>query len=632
MISKEPRKKLTDFIKPMLAKETGQAFDNADWLFEIKWDGYRAVSEIKDGEVKLYSRNGLPFNNNYPIVANALKKIKHNAVLDGEIVILNEEGKSDFQKLQHYEDNTQYPICYYVFDILSLNGEDTCTLPLTDRKKLLQQLIKNNAVIKYSDHIVGKGMAFFNAAGKQGLEGIMAKKADSEYHKGVRTSDWLKIKHHKSDEVVIVGFTKPTGARKYFGALVLATKNEKGLQYAGHTGSGFTDNDLKEVYDKLAPLKTTNSPFIEKVKTNMPVTWVKPEYVCEIKFTEWTNDGKMRHPIFLRMREDKSTKDIVMNKIKTTTPSKIENEKIKAEPSNELAIGKIKVRTSNRDKIYWPKEGITKGMMIDYYQTMAPYILPYLKDRPESLKRNPGGITDKGFYHKDAGEDAPAFVKSIPLYSESAKKDIDYIICNDKATLAYLNNLGCIELNPWNSRIKSLDKPDYMIIDIDPSAKNNFEQVIETANAFKQILDKAGATSFCKTSGATGLHIYVPMGGKYLYEQVRGFAEIICSMAHEQLPKFTSMERNLKKRGHKIYLDYLQNSRGQTIAAAYSVRPHPGATVSTPLLWKEVKAGLHPAAFTIATVPKRVKKMKDIFKPVLVGGIDLKKCLAAISA
>lgn len=629
MIRREPRKKLTHFIKPMLAKETDNAFDDAGWLFEIKWDGYRALSEIKKGEVQLYSRNGIIFNSNYPVITNALKKIKHNAILDGEIVVLNEAGKADFQKLQHYEDNTQYPICYYVFDLLQLDGKDTCELPLTDRKKLLQQLLKKNDVVKYADHIVEKGTHFFKIAGKEGLEGIMAKKADSQYHKGVRTMDWLKIKNHKSDEVVIVGYTKPTGARQYFGALVLAVKDKNGLKYAGHTGSGFTDSDLKKIYNELAPLKTNSSPFKEKVKTNMPVTWVKPKYVCEVKFTEWTNDGKMRHPIFLRMREDKSTKDIDMQKTKITIPpiSKATADKAGAA---ELTIGRVKVKITNRDKLYWPKDGITKGMMIDYYQTMADFILPYLKDRPESLKRNPNGILDKGFYHKDAGEDAPEFVKSIPLYSDSAKKDIDYIICNNKATLAYLNNLGCIELNPWNSTTISLDKPDYMIIDIDPSPKNSFDQVIETAITFKQLLDKAGAESFCKTSGATGLHIYVPVGQKYLYEQVRGFAEIICKMVHEQLPKFTSVERNLKKRGNKIYLDYLQNSRGQTIAAAYSVRPNPGATVSTPLLWKEVKPGLHPSAFTIKTVPARVKKMKDIFKPVLGKGVDLKKCLSKL--
>ncbi len=623
---------MAHFIQPMLAKETDTAFDNKDWLFEIKWDGYRAISEIKNGAVELYSRNGNSFNAAYPIVYNELKKIKPDVVFDGEIVIINEEGKSDFQKLQHYEDNTHFPICYYVFDLLSLNGEDTTQLPLTERKKLLQTIIKKNPVIKYSAHIQTKGIDFFAAAKASDLEGIMAKKITSEYHTGARTGEWLKIKHHKSEEVIIVGFTKPTGSRNYFGALVLAVKNKEGLKYAGHTGSGFTDKKLKEVYEKLKPLVTTISPFNKIVKTNMPVTWVKPTYVCEIKFTEWTTDGKMRHPIFLRMREDKTSKDIVMATKKTTIKKTEKEDNTAAENDGELLIGKTKIKLTNRNKIYFPDDTVTKGMVIDYYQQMSDYILPYLKDRPESLKRNPNGINDKGFFHKDAGEAAPAFVKSVKIFSESANKEIDYILCNDKATLAYLNNLGCIEINPWNATTKDLDKPDYMIIDIDPSEKNNFEQVIETANAFKLILDKAGAISFCKTSGATGLHIYVPMGKKYLYEQVKDFAQFLCMLVNEQLPDFTSMERNLAKRGNKnIYLDYLQNRRGQTIACAYSLRPHIGATVSTPLLWKEVKTGLHPSAFNIKTVPARIKKIGDIFKGVLEKGVDIKKCLGKIS-
>ena len=293
-----------------------------------------------------------------------------------------------------------------------------------------------------------------------------------------------------------------------------------------------------------------------------------------------------------------------------------------------LSFGKIKVKTTNRNKLYFPDDGITKGMVIDYYQQMADYILPYLKDRPQSLKRNPNGIADKGFFHKDAGDEAPEWVKSMEIYSESAKKDIDYIICNDKPTLAYLNNLGCIELNPWNSTIKALDKPDYMIIDIDPSEKNNFEQVIETTTAFKELLDKAGAESYCKTSGSTGLHIFVPMGKKYSYEAVKEFAHSLSIKVNEQLPKFTSLDRNLEKRGDKkIYLDYLQNRRGQTIASVYSLRPRKGATVSTPLQWNEVKPGLSPLAFTIHTVPDRLKKVKDIFPAVLGKGIDLKKCM-----
>jgi bifunctional non-homologous end joining protein LigD len=630
----------------MLAKETEEAFDDANWLFEIKWDGYRAISEIKQGKVELYSRNGNSFNTAYPVVLHALEKMKDDLVLDGEVVVLNEAGKSDFQKLQHYEDNTQYPLCYYVFDVLSINGHSTYELPLTERKKLLKKIILKNAVIKYSDHIEEHGKAFFEAVKQKDMEGIMAKKADSLYYPGVRTNEWLKIKHHKSAEVIITGFTKPTGARKYFGALVLGIRSGDKLQYAGHTGSGFSESGLKEMYDKLKPLIKKESPFDEVVKTNAPVTWVKPVLIAEIKFTEWTTDNKMRHPIFMRLRTDKKINEITMANVKATKPA-IKKEKVaglsaqgsqlKAHSSfglNEkiISFGRTKVKTTNLNKIFWPDEGITKGMVIDYYQQMADYILPYLKDRPQSLKRNPNGILDKGFFHKDAGDEALSWVKSIEIYSESAKKEIDYIICNDKPTLAYLNNLGCIELNPWNSTTKALDKPDYLIIDIDPSEKNTFEQVIETANVFKALLDKAGAESFCKTSGATGLHIFVPMGKKYLYEQVKDFAHLLCITVNEQIPAFTSIERNLAKRGNKkIYLDYLQNRRGQTIASVYSLRPHPGATVSTPLDWNEVKPGLSPSAFTIHTLPERVKKMKDIFSGVLGKGIDLKKCLAKLS-
>ena len=625
----------------MLAKEAENAFDDNNWIFEIKWDGYRAIAEVTANDVKFYSRNGISFKNSYPIIFEELKKIKQKIVLDGEIVVLNEGGKSDFQKLQHYGENPEYPLCYYVFDILSFNTKDICDHPLIERKKLLKKILKETDVIKYSDHIVGKGINFFKAAQEKELEGIMGKKADSAYYKGKRSSEWLKIKHHHSQEAIIVGFTEPTGGRKYFGALVLAIKDGDKFKYVGHTGSGFTEKTLKETYNLLKPLIKKTSPFDERVKTNSPVTWVQPKYVCEIKFTEWTSDHKMRHPIFLQIREDKNINEVIMATTKpvkkktkqlitkTVSSQKIKNEKTK---ESELAFGKIKVKTSNVSKIYFPKEKITKGMVIDYYQQIADYILPYLQDRPESLKRNPNGINDPGFFHKDAGVDAPTWIKSKKIYSESAKKDIDYIICNDKATLAYLNNLGCIELNPWNSTIKSLDNPDYMIIDIDPSEKNNFDQVIETANAFNELLDKGVAESFCKTSGATGLHIYVPMAKKYSYDQTKDFAHLLCTMVSEQLPSFTTLERNLQKRGNKkIYLDYLQNRRGQTLACAYSLRPRAGATVSTPLEWKEVKKGLRPSEFTITSIFERLKNTGDLFKGVFGKNIDLKKTLDKIS-
>ena len=271
--------------------------------------------------------------------------------------------------------------------------------------------------------------------------------------------------------------------------------------------------------------------------------------------------------------------------------------------------------------------------MVNYYISMADHILPYLKGRPESLLRNPNGIHAKGFFHKDAAENVPSFIKSEIVHSESSNKEIDYIVCDNLATLVYMNNLGCIEINPWHSTIKDLEKPDYLIIDIDPADKNTFEQVIEAALVVKKILDKAEAECYCKTSGATGLHIYVPTGKKYSFERVKDFAFLICMLAHEELKEFTTLERNLKKRGNKhIYMDYLQNRRGQTIASVYSLRPKSGATVSAPLLWEEVKQGLSPKDFTIHNIKERVEKKGDIFKGILGKGIDLKKCLDNLGA
>jgi bifunctional non-homologous end joining protein LigD len=614
----------------MLAKETKEVFDDKDWLFEIKWDGYRAVAEIEDGEVKLYSRNGITFENSYPVVVRELKKIKENCVLDGEVVVLNDEGNPEFQLLQHYEENTHRPIQYYVFDLLIFNNHDICDQPLTERKELLKKIIKKNDVIKYSDHILESGKSFFEVTRENKLEGIMAKKCDSQYFKGRRTTEWLKIKHNQTQEVIIAGYTQPGGARKYFGALVLGVKDDSGkLKYVGHTGSGFNHKSLVEMYNILQPLVQKESPFDERVKTNMPVTWVKPLLVCEVKFSEITHEGKLRHPIFLHLREDKSVNEVTMADSKPIKKSSVKKPTEDADDKNKIySFGKMKITTSNPNKVYFPEEGITKGDVINYYIAMSDYILPYLKGRPQSLLRTPNGINAKGFFHKDAGEDAPSFVKRKKIYSDSTNKHIDYILCDNQPTLTYLNNLGCIEINPWHSTVDALDNPDYLIIDIDPSEKNTFEQVIEAANVVKEVLDKAGASCYCKTSGASGLHVYVPTGKKYSYEQVKDFAYLVCMLAHEQIADFTTLERNLQKRGHMhIYMDYLQNRRGQTIASVYSLRPKPGATVSTPLLWKEIKSGLTPRDFTINNILERVKKTGDIFTGILGKGIDLKKCL-----
>ncbi len=629
--------KLTHYIKPMLAQLSDRAFDDSNWVFEIKWDGYRAIAEIENKAVKLYSRNGLSFAGLYPAVAQELAKIKEDVTLDGEIVVLGDDDKPSFQKLQHYADNHSLPLQYYVFDCLSYKGKDITSLPLTERKKIAEKVIGKSNIIKFSDHVAGKGINFFEHVLALGLEGMVAKRADSTYIKGTRSGDWLKIKNHNTQEAVITGYTAPRASRKYFGALVLGMYKKEKLTYIGHTGTGFTEKILKEVYEKLQPLVRSSSPFDKKIPVNSPVTWVDPKYVCEIKFTEATEEGILRHPVFLGLRIDKAAKEVDRIDVAASNrylPKTITGNK-KSGSGRSMAKDKDKkvkangheLILTNQSKVYFPEQKITKGDVINYYNSIYKYILPYLKDRPESLKRNPNGIVDKGFYHKDAGDAAPAWVQSIEIYSEGANKDIDYIICNDKATLLYLNNLGCIEINPWNSRTKHLDKPDYLVLDLDPSEKNSFNQVIELALATKEVLDKAGAVSYCKTSGATGLHIYVPLKAAYTYDQARSFAEVIATLAHEQLPKTTTLERSLNKRGNKIYVDYLQNKRGQTLASAYSLRPVAAASISTPLLWKEVKPGLHPSQFTLSTIQKRLEKKGDLFSGVLKEKTNLEKCI-----
>ncbi|SJZ98527.1 DNA ligase D [Sediminibacterium ginsengisoli] len=625
-------KKVSHYIKPMLASSVEEAFDHEDWIFELKMDGYRAIAELEDHEIRLYSRNGLSFLEKYSPLVTALEKIKHRLVMDGEIVLIDENGKPNFQELQHYDINqTSLPLVYYVFDLLSYEGESLEEIPLTERKKLLRKILGNNGIIRYCDHIEKNGMAFFKKASAAGMEGIIAKRKDSFYHPGIRTKEWLKIKHLQTHEAVIAGYTSPRGSRQHFGALILGKYNNGKLEYIGHTGTGFNTQSLKDLAALMKPLITTQSPFGKPVKVNSPVTWVKPKLVAELNFTELTSSNIMRHPVFIRLRPDRNAKEITMKETTVkAAPKRIKKAvapEAAAEKEKTITVNRKQVTLTNLDKVFWPDEGYTKGDLITFYDEMSPYILPYLENRPMSLKRNPNGIKDEGFFHKDAGENAPDWVKTTDIYSESSDKIIHYILCNDKATLLYLANLGCIEMNPWNSTVKKPGSPSYLVIDIDPSSGNSFDQVIEVARATKEVLDKAGALSYCKTSGATGLHVYVPMGNKYDYDTVKDFAHIIASLVHEQVPRFTSLERSLSKRGKKIYVDYLQNRTGQTLASAYSLRPKEGATVSTPLDWKEVKTGLHPSMFTIQNIFKRIEKKGDLFEGVFGKATDIRSCL-----
>ena len=613
----------------MLAKLHDAAFDDPNWIYEIKWDGYRAVAEVNKKDTKLYSRNGLSFATDYPTIFEELQKIKKNMVLDGEIVALDADGKPSFQLIQQYAQDGSVPVCYFVFDCLAVNGKSVESKPLTERKEILKSILPESELIKYCDHVETQGKAFFKAVQKQGLEGMIAKRADSTYTEGGRSAEWLKVKNIVMEEAVIAGYTEPGGSRKYFGALVLGVYKKGKLVYIGHTGTGFNNATLKDVYSKLQSLKSSTFPFDVKVPVNAPVTWVKPKLVCNLKYSEITQEGHRRHPVFMGLRIDKAAKEVheEVRDNENIAEGEVQITKSKKMEATQTIGGK-KMEFSHLDKVYFPDDGYTKGDVIDYYNTVYPHIIKYMKGRPESLLRMPNGLADKGFFHKDAGLNAPAWVKHIALYSESAEKDINYIICNDKPTLLYLANLGCIEMNPWNSRLKNLDKPDYLVMDLDPSEHNTFEQVIETAKVIKTILDKAGAVSFPKTSGATGIHIYVPLGAKYTYDQGKKFAHMVAMLAHDQLPEFTSLERSLSKRGKDhIYIDFLQNRKGQTLSCAYSLRPKPGATVSTPLDWKEVKKGLHPSNFNIKNIMARIEKKGDLFGGVLLKGIDMMKCI-----
>lgn len=607
----------------MLAKSEENPFDDKDWIFEIKWDGYRAIADLKDETPEFYSRNGISFSNKFHKIEEEFSKQKHSMVLDGEIVAYDASGKPNFQLLQQIGENPDLKLVYQVFDLLWLNGHSTKELPLIQRKELLKDALVETERIKFCDHIEEKGIDFFNQLKKIKLEGMIAKNAQSTYLENQRSDEWLKIKFTNTEDVIICGFTAPQGSRKNFGALILGKFINEKLTYCGHAGTGFNKNSLEEIYNLWASKIVRNSPFETIPTTNAPVTWVIPEIVCEIKYTEITKDGIYRHPVFIGIREDKDVNEV------TDKPQKMKTKIHGERPSDqEVSINRHKVKLTNQDKIYFPKDGITKGDVVEYYQSIADYILPHLKNRPLSLNRFPNGIEQDSFYHKDAGENTPKWVKTTDVYSESSDKNIDYIICNNQATLAYLNNLGCIDFNPWNSRIPKLEMPDYLILDLDPSKKNTFDDVIETALQIKELLDEIDVDAYCKTSGSSGIHVYIPMGRKYDYEQVKNFAHILMKNTLEKLPKLTTLERSLLKREkNKIYLDYLQNRQGQTLASVYSLRPKEGASVSMPLEWKELKKGLLPTDFNIHNALKRIESKGDLFLPVLGKGINMMQTL-----
>jgi bifunctional non-homologous end joining protein LigD len=646
-------------VAPMLASPVANAFNDSEWVFEIKWDGVRAILFKENGEIKLQSRSGNDITGKYPeVVTSATECLKgrKSIIIDGEIVVLDENGIPSFQAHQrrmNVESNkeilvlsSEIPCTFYAFDILYYEHEDLKKLSYLDRRNILSQILVPNDTIKISDYIEEKGVDILKHSKVLGLEGIMAKRKSSVYREGVRSRDWLKIKNIKTQDCVVIGFTKGIGNRvNLFGSLLLAvycTKEEK-FRFVGHTGSGFDFELLNKVYSKLQEIRIDSMPIDHLPYMNRQTTWVKPLLVAEVKFNEWTKDGIMRAPIFLRFREDKKP-------IECTIEGDNPIEGYLKYLKKEQAENTIQAKISNPNKTYWPKTrdhmGFTKKDLIKFYESISPLILPHLKDRPLSLSRYPDGIYGKSFFHKNWNQSKPDFVMTAQVHSEQRNDNINYLVCNNRESLLWIANLGCIEMHPWYSRINEMDScnsssllyeercglnfPDFIVFDLDPyiySGKEKkgqepeynrvgFSAAVELALDLYDLLRELKISSYVKTSGKSGLHVYVPIINNYPYEQTRKFSQIIAKIMISKFPKKVTTEWSTSRRKGKVFFDYNQNSRGKTLASVYSLRPTAAATVSMPIEWKKLDSIL-PIDFTISTVTQLALKNNDKWAGVL---------------
>jgi bifunctional non-homologous end joining protein LigD len=621
-------------LSPMLATLVDDAFSDPGWLFEIKYDGVRVLAERSGGRVTLQGRHGQDFTVRYPEVVTALAALPVDRfVIDGEVVAVDEEGRPSFQRLQNRMHLTRaadiervrrtVPVTGVFFDALALGGHDLRGLALVDRKACLQQLLAAGDGARYGGHVAETGAAFLDAACRKRLEGIVAKRAASPYVGG-RSRDWLKIKCQLRQEFVIGGYTDPQGARALFGALHLGLYEGPRLVYVSKVGTGFDDRTLTDVWSRLGPLARRTSPFDEGTPAGRGHHWVEPRLVCEVRFTEWTEDGGLRHPAFLGLRADKAP-----HECRREIPAPVDAVTVRGGARRNTTPARSQPALTNLDKVFWPEDGLTKGDLITYYDTVAPLLLPYLRDRPVVLTRHPDGIHAKSFYQKDAPPSVPAWVRTVPIRAEEPPRDIEYIVIDDIQTLRYVVNLGTIPIHLWASRVASLEQPDWMVLDLDPKGAP-FTDVVAVALATRRVLDRVQVPSHVKTSGKTGLHVLVPLGARHGYQDVRALAQILAALVVQEEPRRATIARPLHARGGKVYVDWGQNGRGQTVVAPFSVRPLPGAPVSCPLAWDEVTPSLDPGAFTMRTAPARFARVGDPMAPVLGPGIDLPAALQRI--
>lgn len=655
------RSEMPSDVDPMLATLADSPTGDEGWLYEIKWDGFRSISYLQNQDVDIRSRNNKKFNEKFYPLREALATWNVRAVVDGEIIVLNEKGYPDFNALQTWRSEADGQLVYYLFDLLWLEGYDLMNVPLRHRRDILSQIVPSGSAIRFSDSFDVSGKDLLELAGEMGLEGILAKKTDSLYQPGQRTRDWLKIKTIKQQEVIIGGYTRNENSSKLFSALLLGIYEDGKFVFVGPVGTGFTNQLQKDILAKLEPLKTSKCPFSEIPDYNKPsrfrpnppkaeVTWVRPDLVAEVNYRTLASDGTFRHPSFKGLREDKQPHQVSWEEpvsAKTLTqeseqgkraiiipPDNPNERKTLLNPGDETQVRKIgghELKFTNLSKVFWPELNVTKREMLNYYYQVVPYMLPYMKDRPQTLNRFPNGIYGKSFYQKDVTGKVPEWVGTHQYYSEADAREKNFLVCTDEASLLYIASLGCIEMNPWSSRTQSPDNPDWCIIDLDPD-KNTFDQVIEAALVTKGVLDGMGVPSFCKTSGSTGLHIYIPLGARYVYEDSKEFGRAIAKAVHLEIPGFTSIERLTSNRMGKMYIDFLQNRPQATVAGPYSLRPKPGAPVSMPLAWDEVKKGLRITDFNIRNAIARLRETGDLFNGVLGKGVDIPKALRKLKS
>ena len=635
--NKKSEEKFPSGIRPMLATLIKEPFNNRDWVFEVKWDGYRILAEINQGTVRLLSRSRQNYTQNYLPVAEEFRKLRHDAIIDGELVLIDESGQPNFDELQRY--NGTLPLLFYAFDLLWLDGKSLMDLSLIERKQKLKKILPPSEIIRYSDHFAD-GLALFEQMKKLEMEGIIAKKKESIYRPAVRSNDWLKIQTARRQEFVVGGWTESTNNRT-FRSLLFGWYIDGRLHFVGHAGHGFKESEMPNILTRLKKLETKKKSFINDADFETVVHWVKPELVIEVKFATFTRSGKIRKPaVFLGFRKDKSPGDIVgpfaANKMneelrqssetrskvrKTTNLSEDSNwrvlEKQKITHEDSVDIEGYKVRLTNVEKTLW--DDITKADLIQYYHSISGYILPHIEHRPLSLHIKHITPTAAGMYIKDMEGRQPDYAEIFSTkrkHKKAGKRDtIDYLVCNNVSTLLYVINLGCIDINPWTSRIESPLSPDYVVIDMDPS-DNDFKKAIEAALAAKEIFDKNNLTVIPKTSGKTGIHLFIPCRN-FTFPEARTIAENICQEIHSIIPSITTTAVEIDRRGNKLYLDPNQNDEADTVAAVYSVRPFHLPTVSAPIHWKEINNKLNPYDFTIKTILKRLEKKGDLFKATL---------------